>query len=382
MSRKLLKQGEVLFQEHDEGDFAYLVEQGRVRVSLRADSGELRLADLGPGDLVGEMALIDNAPRTATAVALEESVLLVIDQTHLAERIAHTDPIVRALLGGQLKRYRSALAAMQGLDSPSSSADGDDALAISKIRLESQLREALEARQLQMYLQPLAEVASGRIAGYEALIRWRHPERGLISPGEFIALAEETSLIVPVGQYMINAAISALVRMRAQGLARLPFLSINVSARQLREADLISSLLERLHAASLPNESIKLEITESQVLDYPQAQDVLASCRAAGIRVALDDFGTGFSNLSHLSALSFDTVKIDQAFLRDLEASEKASAMLDAIVGLVRAIGADALVEGVETDGQLETLRRLGVRYAQGYLIGRPQPLDETLARR
>lgn len=382
MSRKLLKQGEVLFQEHDEGDFAYLVEQGRVRVSLRADSGELRLADLGPGDLVGEMALIDNAPRTATAVALEESVLLVIDQTHLAERIAHTDPIVRALLGGQLKRYRSALAAMQGLDSPSSSADGDDALAISKIRLESQLREALEARQLQMYLQPLAEVASGRIAGYEALIRWHHPERGLISPGEFIALAEETSLIVPVGQYMINAAISALMRMRAQGVARLPFLSINVSARQLREADLISSLLERLHAASLPNESIKLEITESQVLDYPQAQDVLASCRAAGIRVALDDFGTGFSNLSHLSALSFDTVKIDQAFLRDLEASEKASAMLDAIVGLVRAIGADALVEGVETDGQLETLRRLGVRYAQGYLIGRPQPLDETLARR
>lgn len=382
MSRKLLKQGEVLFQEHDEGDFAYLVEQGRVRVSLRADSGELRLADLGPGDLVGEMALIDNAPRTATAVALEESVLLVIDQTHLAERIAHTDPIVRALLGGQLKRYRSALAAMQGLDSPSSSADGDDALAISKIRLESQLREALEARQLQMYLQPLAEVASGRIAGYEALIRWHHPERGLISPGEFIALAEETSLIVPVGQYMINAAISALMRMRAQGVARLPFLSINVSARQLREADLISSLLERLHAASLPNESIKLEITESQVLDYPQAQDVLASCRAAGIRVALDDFGTGFSNLSHLSALSFDTVKIDQAFLRDLEASEKASAMLDAIVGLVRAIGADALVEGVETDAQLETLRRLGVRYAQGYLIGRPQPLDETLARR
>ncbi len=382
MSRKLLKQGEVLFQEHDEGDFAYLVEQGRVRVSLRADSGELRLADLGPGDLVGEMALIDNAPRTATAVALEESVLLVIDQTHLAERIAHTDPIVRALLGGQLKRYRSALAAMQGLDSPSSSADGDDALAISKIRLESQLREALEARQLQMYLQPLAEVASGRIAGYEALIRWHHPERGLISPGEFIALAEETSLIVPVGQYMINAAISALMRMRAQGVARLPFLSINVSARQLREADLISSLLERLHAASLPNESIKLEITESQVLDYPQAQDVLASCRAAGIRVALDDFGTGFSNLSHLSALSFDTVKIDQAFLRDLEASEKASAMLDAIVGLVRAIGADALVEGVETDAQLNTLRRLGVRYAQGYLIGRPQPLDETLARR
>ena len=382
MARRHLQAGEVLFHEHDAGDVAYLVERGRVRVSLHGGDSTLTLADLGPGDLVGEMALIDNAPRTATAVALEDTVLLVIDRGHLAERIAQTDPIVRALLSGQIKRYRTALATLQGGAVPEHSLDVDDATAVAKIRLESQLREALDGGRLQMHLQPLLDIPSNTIAGYEALIRWNHPERGPVSPLEFITLAEETSLIVPVGQYMLEAAISALVTMRSHGLAQLPFLSINVSARQLQEADLIQSLLARLKDAALPASAVKLEITESQVLDYPHALEVLGACRAAGIRVALDDFGTGFSNLSHLSALAFDTVKIDQAFLRGVEGSTKAAAMLDAIVGLVRATGAEALAEGVETQEQLQTLRRLGVRYAQGYLIGKPQPLADALAAR
>lgn len=379
MSKRQLQAGEVLFQEHDAGDVAYLVERGRIRVSLRGTDSAVTLADLGPGDLVGEMALIDNAPRTATAVALEDTALLVIDRGHLAERIAQTDPIVRALLGGQIKRYRAALATLQGGAAPDQSLGTDDAAAVAKIRLESQLREALDGGRLQMHLQPLLDIPTGKIAGYEALIRWDHPERGPISPLEFITLAEETSLIVPVGQFMLQEAISALVTMRSRGMAQLPFLSINVSARQLREADLIQSLLERLGDAALPASAVKLEITESQVLDYPHTAEVLDACRAAGIRVALDDFGTGFSNLSHLSALAFDTVKIDQAFLRGVEGSSRAAMMLDAIVGLVRATGADALAEGVETPEQLQTLRRLGVRYAQGYLIGKPEPLARAL---
>ena len=229
-----------------------------------------------------------------------------------------------------------------------------------------------------MNLQPLLEVASGQVAGFEALVRWNHPERGPISPVEFIALAEETSLIVPVGEYMIGQAIEALVAMRERGMTPLPFISINVSPRQLREAGLIEALLSQLRAAGLPSSAVKLEITESQVLDYALVADVLSSCREAGIRVALDDFGTGFSNLSHLRELSFDTVKIDQAFVRGIEAP-RTMAMLEAIVALVRAIGADALVEGIETEAQLEALRRLGVRYAQGYLIGKPLPLEQIL---
>lgn len=381
MSRRCLRAGEVLFHEHDPPHSAFLIESGRVRISVGLAEDSLVLAELGPGDLVGEMAMIDDAPRTATAVAIEDSVLLVIDREHLAERVAQTDPVVRALLGGQLKRYRAMLATMRGLDAPGTFADAEDVIAIAKIRLESQLREALGRRELEMHLQPLYEIAPQRIAGYEALIRWNHPERGAISPAEFIALAEETSLIVPVGEYMLHEAIAALVAMRSAGIEPLPFVSINVSPRQLREARLIEQLLVWLKDAGLSTTAVKLEITESQVLDYRHVSELLSQCRAHGIRVALDDFGTGFSNLSHLRELAFDTVKIDQAFVRDIKAEPRAVAMLEAIVALVHAIGADALVEGVETQEQLELLQRLGCRYAQGYLIGKPLPLKQVLAR-
>ncbi len=379
MSRKSLRAGETLFREREPGRSAFLIESGTIRIVVGQDENALTLADLGPGDLVGEMAMIDDAPRTATAVALEDTVLLVIDREHLAERVAQTDPVVRALLGGQLKRYRAMLATMRGLDVPEVAADAEDVLAIGKIRLESQLRDALAGRRLDMHLQPLLEVAEDRVAGYEALVRWNHPERGSVSPAEFITLAEETSLIVPVGEYMLEQAIHALVAMRQRGIEPLPFISINVSPRQLREAGLIQALLDRLRVAGLSTHAVKLEITESQVFDYRQVADVLAACREAGIRVALDDFGTGFSNLSHLNELRFDTVKVDQSFVRGIDGSGRGLAMLEAIVSLVRAIGADALVEGIETPAQLDALRHLGVRYAQGYLIGKPLPLAQVL---
>ncbi len=379
MSRKSLRAGDALFREREAGQSAFLIESGMIRIFVGQGDGALTLADLGPGDLVGEMAMIDDAPRTATAVALEDTVLLVIDREHLAERVAQTDPVVRALLGGQLKRYRAMLATMRGLDVPEVAADAEDVLAIDKIRLESQLRDALAGRRLDMHLQPLLEVAEDRVAGYEALVRWNHPERGSVSPAEFITLAEETSLIVPVGEYMLEQAIHALVAMRQRGIEPLPFISINVSPRQLREAGLIQALLDRLRVAGLSTHAVKLEITESQVFDYRQVADVLAACREAGIRVALDDFGTGFSNLSHLNELRFDTVKVDQSFVRGIDGSGRGLAMLEAIVSLVRAIGADALVEGIETPAQLDALRHLGVRYAQGYLIGKPLPLAQVL---
>lgn len=379
MSRKSLRAGDALFREREAGQSAFLIESGMIRIFVGQGDGALTLADLGPGDLVGEMAMIDDAPRTATAVALEDTVLLVIDREHLAERVAQTDPVVRALLGGQLKRYRAMLATMRGLDVPEVAADAEDVLAIGKIRLESQLRDALAGRRLDMHLQPLLEVAEDRVAGYEALVRWNHPERGSVSPAEFITLAEETSLIVPVGEYMLEQAIHALVAMRQRGIEPLPFISINVSPRQLREAGLIQALLDRLRVAGLSTHAVKLEITESQVFDYRQVADVLAACREAGIRVALDDFGTGFSNLSHLNELRFDTVKVDQSFVRGIDGSGRGLAMLEAIVSLVRAIGADALVEGIETPAQLDALRHLGVRYAQGYLIGKPLPLAQVL---
>jgi diguanylate cyclase len=375
-----LEPGQTLFVEGDAPTTAFLIEAGELEISTHRDKQFVKLAHLGPGDLLGEMAVIDDSPRTATAVALTECVLLAIDKAQIAERLDHADPIVRALLEGQLKRYRGALAAMQGhvpvADEPPAARD---LIGIGKIRLDSQLREALQTGGLDLRLQPLLELSTDRIAGYEALVRWTHPERGPISPAEFIALAEETSLIVPVGEYVLDAAIVALTTMREHGTDPLPYIAINVSARQLAEAGLIERILERTRAVGLPPGKIKVEITESQALDYKLVNEVIAHCHRESIEVALDDFGTGFSNLGHLHELPFDTVKVDQAFARNMMKDPRAMALVESIMQMIHALGADAVVEGIETQAQLEVLRRLRCRYAQGYLVGRPQPLADVL---
>jgi EAL domain-containing protein (putative c-di-GMP-specific phosphodiesterase class I) len=379
-TRIVLKAGQTLFVEGDRPTTAFLIEEGELEITAARGQGTVKLAHLGPGDLLGEMAVIDDSPRTATAIALGDCVLLAIDRTQIAERLDQADPIVRALLEGQLKRYRGALAAMAGkvpmADEPP---DPREMLGIGKIRLDTQLREALQSGGLDLRLQPLLELGTDRIAGYEALVRWTHPERGPISPAEFIALAEETSLIVPVGEYVLDAAIAALTAMRAHSTDPLPFIAINVSARQLLEAGLIERILERTRAAGLPPGKIKVEITESQALDYKMVREVIAHCHREQIEVALDDFGTGFSNLGHLHELPFDTVKVDQAFARNMMNDPRAMSLVEAILQMITALRAHAVVEGIETQGQLDVLRRLGCRYAQGYLIGKPQPLADVL---
>lgn len=381
--RIALAPGDVVFHEGDLPTTAYLIEEGRVEVSVQREGQQVRLAMLSPGDLLGEMAVIDDAPRTATARAAEPCVLLAIDRAAIAERLTQADPIIRSLLEGQLRRYRGALAAIHGREAeptPPAVVSAAERLSIGKFRLESQLREALYSRSLDLRLQPLYELRSRRIAGFEALVRWTHPERGPISPIEFITLAEETSLINPVGEYVLDAAIAALESLRDCGLTQPPFIAINVSPRQLAESTLIERIVERTSAAGVAADRIKVEITESQMVDYPTVRRLIERCHQHGIKVAMDDFGTGYSNLAHLHELEFDTVKVDQAFPRQMQQSPRAMALLRSIVSMIHAIGADVVVEGIETREQLAALRDMGVRYAQGYLIGKPLLLDEAVA--
>ncbi|MEP6939532.1 MAG: EAL domain-containing protein [Rudaea sp.] len=377
--RLKLAAGDTLFRAGDPPTTAFLIEQGTLRVTARHDGGDVVLGDLGPGALLGEMAVLDDAPRTATAVALTDCVLTPVDSKQFAERLEVADPIVRALLFSQLARYRAALATLSGGAVPASIEDTTpsrgSAHAHDKIRLESQLREALELKTLDVLLQPIWNIESQRVAGYEALTRWRHPERGAVSPAEFIALAEETSLIVPVGEYVLDAVCAALRRFPD---APAPFIALNVSGRQLRDAGFVDLVLAcaRKHAVSAS--LIKLEITESLVLDYEQVNTLIARCHDAGIRVALDDFGTGYSNLGHLHRLAFDTLKLDQGFVRRLD-EPRCLAVVRAIFGMARALGCDIVAEGVETQSELDKLTALDCDNAQGYLIGRPQSVDDAL---
>lgn len=376
-----LRPGQALFHEGDPPDTAFLIEQGTLEVSTRHGGRERVLSLLGPGDLVGEMAVIDDSPRTATAIAVTDCVLFPIDRSQIAERLATTDPIVRSLLEGQLKRYRGALAALQG-QTPQPGllpASPSERLGIGRIRLESQLREALAGRSLELGLQPLLDLGRDQVAGYEALVRWNHPERGPISPAEFVALAEETSLIVPVGEYVMDAACEAVAALVRAGRGS-RFVAVNVSGRQLAHPGLVERIVARADAARLPRGSIKLEITESQALDYELVREVISLCHGHGIKVALDDFGTGYSHLAHLHRLEFDVLKVDQAFSRQMLDDPRAMSVVEAIVQLGRSLSAEIVVEGVETPAQLDALRRLGCHYAQGYLVGRPRPLREILA--
>ena len=374
------KAGAVIFAEGDAPNGAFLIESGRIEIST-LQFGERRvLAELGPGMLLGEMAVIDDSARTATACALTPCRLTRIDADQFAERLAAADPVVRALLMSQLTRYRSALATLAGAGKVNPAREQpEDTDAFDKIRLESELRAALDRKELEVRLQPIEEIISGHIAGYEALVRWQHPERGAVSPTEFIRLAEETSLILPIGDYILARVCDMLVELRRRGRKPLPFIAMNLSARQLEDPELVERILAHLRTRDLRPDRLKLEITESLVLDHARIADLMARCHAVGMHVALDDFGTGYSNLGPLLTLSFDQIKLDGSFVRALD-RPRGVALVGVIVAMARALDCDLVAEGVELREQREILHRLGCRYAQGWLVGRPVALADVLA--
>lgn len=389
MPRLSFSAGEYLFRAGEVADAGYLIEQGVVELRTsrpgRAGDGakEIVLLRLGRGELVGDMAAVEGRPHSLDAVAASDEVaVLEIDGQQIRERIAAADPTLRTLLEGQIKRNRRMLALLRGsavdaqyaLDLPPG-----DGLGSGKFRLENQLREALAEHRLEVRYQPILKVASGQIAGYEALVRWDHPELGSVDPEAFIHLAEETSLIVPVGEYVFDAAFAALDALRG---AAQPFVAVNVSARQLASPGLIERVVARREALCLPPGCIKVEITESQTLDPQQVAQAIAHCHANAIGVSLDDFGTRYAHLAHLHQFAFDSIKIDQGFVHALHASDKARHIVRAIVVMAAAIGAQVVAEGVETQAQLEFLRQIGCEFAQGFLIGKAQRLETILAAR
>ena len=380
-SRLELKQGALLFKEGDKPDYAYLIESGQIEVQANQNGEILILGVLNPGDLLGEMAVLDNEVRSAGAIAKTDCTLIKIDKDQFMERLIKSDPVIRSLLVGLLRRYRSTLSTLKGTEEVERFADTNifDRITIDKIKLEGQLRAAISNNSLDVRYQPLLNVETNKIAGYEALIRWDHPERGHISPQEFVSLAEETSLILEVGEYVIDTACAAVKAFIDNGAEPKPFIAVNISARQLTHPDLIERIVERVKLAGLPRDSIKIEITEGLALESSEVQNTINLCHQHGMKVALDDFGTGYSNMTLLHKLGFDTIKIDQAFSRGMTVDDRSMILVDSIVSMCNALEADVLVEGVETEVMLDILRTLGCKYAQGFYIGKPQTLQELI---
>lgn len=377
-ARRVFAPGDRIFTEGDAPDVAFLIESGRIEVWASQGARRLTLSYLGAGEILGEMAVIDRAPRSASADALTEVVVTEIRADQLRERLDEADPVLRGLLIGLLARYRRGLrAARVGvLDEPAADtrADVDQQRRVAdKFRLERELLEAIDQDKLHVVFQPIYDLRERRIAGFEALVRWDHPSRGAVSPSEFIALAEETSLIVPVGHYALRRACHMLAALDRRGdRGALPWIAVNISARQSLVPDFADLLANTALEAGLSPTRLKAEITESLALDYTQVSQLIARCRTHGIGVSLDDFGTGHSGLGHLYRLDFDSVKLDQSFVRPLPGDLKAAALVRGIVGLLHGMGAEMVAEGVETLEQARALSGYGVRYLQGWLVGRP----------
>ncbi|MEE4377104.1 MAG: EAL domain-containing protein [Candidatus Competibacteraceae bacterium] len=240
------------------------------------------------------------------------------------------------------------------------------------LSLETSLRKALETEQFAVFYQPQIDISSGAIVGMEALIRWNHPLRGIISPAEFISLAEETGLIVSLGEWIMRTACLELKRWRDSGLTSVR-LAVNLSAKQVEQPNFVEKMIEVLNEYDIPGQMIELEITESVIMkDMNSVIQKLSQLSNRGIHIAIDDFGTGYSSLSYLEQLPINTIKIDRSFLRNVKSTTHKSSVIAAIVAMAKGLERNMIAEGVETETQVEYLRTLGCREMQGFLFSKP----------
>ncbi len=251
-----------------------------------------------------------------------------------------------------------------------------DARARERVRIEADLREALTRRQLRLFYQPQVDSHTAEVVGYEALLRWEHPERGLICPGGFLPVAEETGLIVPIGEWVLRQACAQCSRWHAQGFRG--SVAVNLSARQFGQEDFLETVRQSLQRVELPGNFLELELTESVLVEPTEAtMKLLHDLRASGVRIAVDDFGIGYSSLSYLKRYPINTLKIAQPFVEEIAVESGDRAIVQAIVSLARAMSLRTVAEGVEQASQVQALRDIGADLLQGYYFGRAVPVSE-----
>ena len=283
------------------------------------------------------------------------------DSTDVGELLRHADlALYAAKTAGkrQWRRYQPSLST--GM--------------IRRREVQAALEDAVSNSAFSLAYQPIVALTSGEIVGFEALVRWPHPQWGMMLPGQFISLAEETGLIVPLGAWVLRQAAADMARWRGQVRGELsPYISVNVSARQFRTPGFVDTVAQALAVSGLAPSALTLELTESALLNRDeQMHDDLMKLKLIGVRLAIDDFGTGYSSLSYLRELPIDVLKVDKSFVDGVTSSEQQLALVEGIIGIARKLDLEVIAEGIETDEQREMLTAMGCRYGQGYLLAMP----------
>jgi len=385
---RIFQEGETIFTEGDVSDYAFIIEDGEVEIFTHIGKELKVLNILLPGSLFGELALVDRQPRTASARATKRTTLTLVTQQQIDERLGDSDPVIRMLLYVVMKHFRSevnrARAQYSEFTRKDITLDSETfnqmriVEAVAMARLEAELRTALNENHFRLYYQPVTDLTTGATLGLEALIRWENPKRGLLSPYDFIEIAEATNLILPIGKWVVSEGLSAFKNIQDRIQSELN-ISFNIARRQMEHTEFLPALADNAKTRGIDPGNIHLEILERNLFLRSKMEDWIKECARHGFPVLLDDFGTGYSSLLYLQQFQPASLKIDRSFISGLPENKQSRSICKAIIDLANAMNIGVIAEGIETREQAKMLIELGCTTGQGYLYSKPVPAPELI---
>jgi len=389
LDREIFVAGEQIFKEGDVGNCAYLIEKGTVEIFVVEHGIERRISLMGKNEMFGEIALIDHQPRTATVRAVEKSVLVPIRRKLVDGLLEKCDPILKHLLLLVLERFRSRQISVHApVESTKESLEQTsrrNALkgeATHKLSLAHGISRALANAEFELYYQPICSLLDGRVAGFEALIRWHHPNDGMIPPMDFLWIAEQTGLIRDIGLWTLERACRDWPTLRRFTNYEAPFISVNLSPTQLASEALVDDVEKIIARHSMEITELKLELTETAMVEHPEiALKILNRLIGLGSGLALDDYGTGHSGLNHLQRYPIGTLKIDRSFIAPMLESGQSHEIVRSSIALAHSLGMNVVAEGVEAKEVGARLMEMGCDFGQGWHYGRPAALQDLVMR-
>ncbi|MGN7437970.1 MAG: EAL domain-containing protein [Alcanivorax sp.] len=387
-SLKKFNAGDILMRQGESGENAFIIENGRVEITVESDGKTHVVGTRGEGAMLGEMSLIDSAPRTATVTAIEDCTVLEITKNDFTRRLEQTDSVLRMTIQVILTRYRDMLN-RSNLKNPTDSSIAEtqelsyfeQTDAVETIRIANEFMVALKNNEISLHYQPIIDFQTGEVHGFEALMRWIHPEKGFISPGIFIPVIENNGQIIEASKWAFKESCNALKRIQEKSnYKRELHMSVNFSSEDFSSPDFVDNMYNALSETDVKPHQLHLEITERILMAQPEkAKETLAMCRKAGMGISIDDFGTGYSSLNYLHAYPINTLKIDQSFVRDMQEKQNSRELVRSIITLGQNLNMSIIAEGVEQKEEAEILKEMGCHYAQGYYYAKPLPEDEVI---